>query len=189
MIGLAGGMAAVAAVVAAIVVGSMRGCDERSGGDVQSVKLGGEWFHLEVAAKQSVRMKGLGQRTHIEKDGGMLFVFSRPNPGGSGTGFVMRDCPVDIDIVYLSPEGRVATMYEMKAEPARAADGSEGKIGDLGETPASEKYELRLKRYESRYPYQFVIELAGGRLKTLKTPLKEGDKVDLPYESLKRQAE
>jgi uncharacterized protein len=180
------GTIVLAVIAAAIVVGlgaEGKGC-EKSGGDVQSVKIGGKWFHLEVAATDAVRMKGLGQRDHIDADGGMLFVFAQAiNPTNGG--FVMRDCPIDIDIIYLNPEGRVGSMYQMKAEPPRGPD--EGKIGDFGQTPESAKYEQRLKKYQSRYPMQFVIELKGGTLPGLS--IKEGDKIDLPYADLKKRAE
>jgi uncharacterized membrane protein (UPF0127 family) len=179
-----GGLATLAILAAIFWMAYGKGCDQSAGGDVQSVKVGGEWFHLELAADEAVRMKGLGGRTQIDKDGGMLFVF----PVARRSSFVMRDCPIDIDIIYLSPEGRVLTTYAMKAEPPRAADGSEGKAGQFGETPESQRYEERLVKYDSRYPTQFVIELRGGRLKELKTPVKEGDKIDLPYEELKKRA-
>jgi len=181
-----GGIVTLAILGAVFWMAYGKGCDQSAGGDVQSVKVGGEWFHLELAADPAVRMKGLGQRTVIDKDGGMLFVFRDPiHPQSS---FVMRDCPIDIDIIYLSPEGRVLTTYTMKAEEPRKADGSEGKVGDFGGTPESDLYEHRLKQYPSRYPTQWVIELRGGRLKELKAPVKEGDKIDLPYEELKKRA-
>jgi uncharacterized membrane protein (UPF0127 family) len=155
-------------------------CDHSAGGNVQSVKIGGEWFHLEVAADDATRMKGLGGRTQIDKDGGMLFLFDAPHRSA----FVMRDCPIDIDIIYLSPEGRVLTTYAMKAEPPRAADGSEGQPGTFDNAI----YEGRLVKYDSRYPLQFAIELRGGRLAELRVPVKEGDKIDLPVEDLKKRA-
>jgi uncharacterized membrane protein (UPF0127 family) len=144
---------------------------------VQTVKLGGEWFHLEVAADDATRMRGLGGRTTIEPDGGMLFVL----PELRETGFVMRDCPIDIDIIYLSAEGRVMTTYEMKAvEPRGEGEGQPG-------TFDNQKYESRLKSYPSHYPTQFVIELAPGTLKRLDGKLRQGDRVDLPYADLKKR--
>jgi uncharacterized protein len=180
-----GGTLTLAILAAVFWMAYGKGCDQSAGGNVQSVKIGGEWFHLEVAADEATRMKGLGGRPYIDPDGGMLFVFREPRQSA----FVMRDCPIDIDIIYLSREGRILTMYAMKAEPARDADGSEGKAGEVGGTRESSRYEERLKKYDSRYPTQFVIELKGGRLKTLKVPLKEGDKIDLPYEDLKKRAQ
>lgn len=69
----------------------------------------------------------------------------------------MRDCPIDIDIIFLDPSGRITAMHHMPAEPPRDPE-TEPETG----VPSTDKYEQRLKRYPSRYPAQFVIELAGG---------------------------
>lgn len=170
----------ILAVAAIFAVAFSRGCDDNttSSGKVQTVKIGGKTFHLEVADTDEIRMKGLGQRDHIEPDGGMLFVFDKPHT----TGFVMRDCPIDIDIIYLDQYGKVITSYQMKAEkPRNEADG-EGKVGDFG----NEKYESRLKQYPSRNPTQFVIEIKGGTLPSLN--IKEGEKLELPLAALKSRA-
>ena len=142
---------------------------------VQSVKLSGKWFHLELALDDAVRMKGLGQREHIEEDGGMLFVF----PAARESAFVMRDCPIPIDIIYLDGSGRIVAMHQMQPDPPRGPD--EGKPGQI-----VDKYEKRLKQYPSRFPMQMAIELKGGTLPGLK--LKEGEKVDLPIAELKKRA-
>lgn len=163
------------AIGAIFVLAFMKSCDETHTGKVQTVKLGGKAFHLEVADTDEVRTKGLGQRDHIEADGGMLFVFTSPKTSA----FVMRDCPVDIDIIYLDQYGKISAMHQMKAEPPRGE--GEGKIGEI-----NEKYESRLKKYDSRFPTQFVIEIKGGTLPSLN--LKDGDKIDLPLEALKKRA-
>jgi uncharacterized protein len=92
----------------------------------------------------------------------------------------MRDCLVDIDIIYLDPSGRIVAMHEMKVEPPRGP--GEGETGDL----TNRAYEERLRRYSSRFPAQFAIEIKGGSLPTMK--LREGDKVDLPLDALKARA-
>lgn len=175
---------AAAAVAIAFALLDTRGCDESASGNVQTVKIGGKWFHLEVAADEPTRMKGLGQRDHIEDDGGMLFVFDSmfPRQFPNGSAFVMRDCPTDIDIIYLDANGRVGKMYAMKAEPPRGPD--EGAVGSFD----NQKYESRLKKYPSVYPIQFAIELKGGTLATLEGKIHEGDKIDFPVEELKKRA-
>ncbi|MFN0131191.1 MAG: DUF192 domain-containing protein [Phycisphaerales bacterium] len=169
----------LAAAGAVFAVAFANSCDEKASASVQSVKLNDKWFHLEIAATEPVRMKGLGQRTDIEPDGGMLFLFPQPVL----TGFVMRDCLTDIDIIYIDPSGRIAAMYEMKKEPPRNPADGEGEVGDF----SNRKYNDRLKQYPSRFAIQYVIELKGGTLPTL--GLKEGDHVDLPYARLKALAE
>jgi uncharacterized protein len=146
--------------------------------NVESVKIDGEWFHLELALDPIDRFKGLSGREHIEPDGGMLFVFPRP----SDQRFVMRDCLVDIDIIFLDPSGRITAMHHMPVEPPR--DPETEPLGPNGLAP---KYEARLKKYPSRYPAQLAIELAGGTLKRL--DLSEGDLIQFrDLEGLKARA-
>jgi len=162
---------------------AMRGCDEKKDASVQHIKLGGESYFLEVAADEPTRMKGLGGRTQIADDGGMLFVFPKP----LDTSFVMRDCPIGIDIIFVDPTGRITAMHEMKAEAPRGPD--EGTTGVIDSSPGSAKYEARLKKYPSRFPAQFSIELKEGSLAgKLKGKVKEGDKLDLPLAALKSRA-
>jgi uncharacterized membrane protein (UPF0127 family) len=168
---------AIAAMLA-VGVASLRGCDEQGAAKTVQVNLSGKLFVLEVAADDAVRTKGLGQREYIAPDGGMLFVFADKDYRVQN--FLMRDCPVDIDIIYLDRSGHITAMHAMKKEPPRGPD--EGPVGDY----FNPKYHGRLPQYSSKFAAQFAIELAGGSLKTLK--LKEGDKVELNYEALRKQA-
>ncbi len=163
--------------VVALVAGllPLTGCSNNTGKpsgnadtNIESVKIDGEWFQLELALDGETRYKGLSGRDHIEPDGGMLFVFPKPNDQR----FVMRDCLVPIDIIYLDPAGRITAMHHMPVEPPR--DPETEPVTGVG---ATDKYEQRLKRYPSRYPAQFVIELAGGTLERL--DLSEGELIDL----------
>jgi uncharacterized membrane protein (UPF0127 family) len=165
-------------VGALLAVAFLRGCDDPPTGNIQRVKINGKSFFLEIADTEPVRMKGMGQRTHIDDDGGMLFVFTTPKVSS----FVMRDCPIPIDIIYLDQFGKVLASYEMKPVEPRGAD--EGQPGEV-----NQKYEERLSKngYSSRFPTQFVIELKGGTLPSLN--LKDGDKIELPLAALKSRAQ
>lgn len=149
-------------------------------GSVATVKIGGQTYKLEIAATDAVRLKGMGQRTSIADDGGMVFVF--PPSQVRVQEFLMRDCPINIDIIYLDGAGRVLSFHEMKAEPPRDPAKGEGVAGDMG----NPTYETRLKRYSSRYPATFVIELKEGSIKKL--AVKEGDLIDLDAAGLKNMA-
>ncbi|HZW11347.1 MAG TPA: DUF192 domain-containing protein [Phycisphaerales bacterium] len=144
--------------------------------NVESVMIDGEWFHLELALDPASRFQGLSGRTHIDEDGGMLFVFPRP----AVQAFVMRDCPIPIDIIFLDPAGRIVAMHQMTVEEPRREDEPETGNG------ATDKYEQRLKRYPSKFAAQFVIELAGGTLDDLE--IAEGDLIKLDTEGLKARA-
>jgi uncharacterized membrane protein (UPF0127 family) len=130
------------------------------------LSIGGERFTLEVARDPAVQYRGLGGRTHIDPRGGMLFVFPTPR----ATSFVMRDCPIPIDVAFLDATGRVISLHEMPPEPARRPD--EPQLA----------YESRLKQYPSGLPALFAIETAGGRLREL--GVKGGDVIEIDAASL-----
>lgn len=160
------------------------GCDQADpvAASVVPVTIAGEKFYLEVAADNATRMRGMGGRKHIEDDGGMIFTF--PPSQVRVQEFVMRDCVIDLDILYLDAVGRVLTTYTMKADP-RKADGSEGKDGEVG-TAAANAYENRLKRYSSRFPAHFVVEIKAGSIEKL--GVKEGDQLGFDAAALKKRA-
>ena len=112
----------------------------------------------------------LGGREFIEPDGGMIFVFPRARV----LQFVMRDCLVPIDIIFLDPAGRVIATHQMAVEEPRRENESEI------------AYESRLNRYSSRYTAQFAIELAGGTLDSL--AVQTGQRVGIDTEALKKLA-
>jgi hypothetical protein len=125
------------------------------------VMIGGERFTLEVARDPATQFRGLGGRTHIDPHGGMLFVFAYSH----STAFVMRDCPIAIDVAFLDRDGRVIAIHEMQPEPPRRADESAG------------AYESRLRPYPSGLPARYAIETAGGHLRAL--GLRGGDKIEI----------
>jgi hypothetical protein len=176
---LAGGVLLLGAGGALVLTGGLPGCDEQTARGVETVKLGNKTFHLELANTGPTRMRGLSERDFIEQDGGMLFVF--PDNQVRVQSFVMRDCPIDIDIIYLDSGGRILAMHEMKAEAPRGP--SEGVPGSTDNMA----YEQRLKRYPSKFPAQFAIELRGGTIKTL--DIKEGDQLSLNVKRLKADAQ
>ena len=125
------------------------------------VTIGGERFAPEVARDPATQFRGLGGRTLIDSHGGMLFVFPFPRQAA----FVMRDCPIPIDIAFVDAAGRVIAIHEMQPEPPRRPDES------------AFAYDGRLKQYPSGAPALFAIETAGGRLRAL--GLKPGDHLDI----------
>ncbi len=161
--------AVVLAVAAALVaIASMHGCDEETAEDVMAVKVGGKTFYLELAVNDTTRVKGLGGRTFIEPNGGMLFAF----PRASKRSFVMRDCTIPIDILFLDSNGWVVAMHAMVPEEPQGAEESDS------------AYEQRLTRYPSKFDAQYVVELQGGMLETL--DVSEGDVVEMDLKKLKQ---
>lgn len=136
----------------------------------ERIMLAGRAFTLEVADDEPRRSRGLGGRESIPADGGMLFIF----PAAAVRSFWMRDCLVDIDIMFLDPRGRITAVHRMTPEPPRRDD----------ETEAA--YLGRLRSYASLYPAQFVIELQAGSLDAL--GLRVDQKVELDLARLKALA-
>ncbi|WP_428390159.1 DUF192 domain-containing protein [Mucisphaera sp.] len=132
--------------------------------EIQAVEIDGRVFRLEIAADPDTRFQGLSDRAEIAPDGGMLFVF----PSEARREFVMRRCLVPIDIIFLDGRGTVVQTHQMQVEPY-------------------DRNELALKRYGSRWPAQFAIEIAGGLLDELEVA--DGDVIELPLEALKAMAE
>lgn len=133
----------------------------------QIVELDGVEYTLELVADNETRTRGLGGRESIPEHGGMLFSF----PRAQMRQFVMRDCLIDIDILFLDASGRIVAMHAMTVEEPQRDDES------------LVAYEARLKKYSSRYAAQYAIEIRGGALETMS--YERGDKIDLDFEYLK----
>jgi hypothetical protein len=140
------------------------GCET---GPTEPLTISGESFVLEVVTTEAAIQQGLGGRAQLARNDGMLFVFPDPKPRR----FWMKNCLIDIDIMFLDGMGRITAIHTMPAEPLK------------GETETQADYELRLKRYPSQFGAQFAIELASGRIAEL--GLEPGNKVDIPIDCLK----
>lgn len=165
MTGLAAGMASVLVLGACV---STPGCAKPAASveGHERVEIDGHEFSLELVADNASRTVGLGGRESVPEDGGMLFSF----PDARVRHFVMRDCLVDIDIIFLDADGRIVAMHHMPVEEPRRP----------GETQM--EYELRLPRYSSRFNARYAIELRGGMLENL--DLQPGQKIELDTERL-----
>lgn len=160
-----------------ISAGAVPACEgTRSNGETtregfERVTIDGHTFELELATDLASRTKGLMGRTEIPENGGMLFIFPRP----ARQGFWMKDCLVDIDIIYLDAFGRITAMHRMTVEEPKRPNETEF------------MHQARLKRYPSRLPAQFVIELKAGWLDQLDIEVE--DKIELDLDRLKAMAE
>ena len=143
---------------------------EQKGPPTEKVVIGAETFKLEIAADPKSRIRGLMERTKIDDHGGMLFVFRN----SMRRSFWMKNCLVDIDLVFLDRRGGIVALHKMKVEPPRRKSESEG------------AYHRRLKRYPSHRRSQFAIELKAGSIDRLK--LKRGKTIELDFKKLKKLA-
>jgi uncharacterized membrane protein (UPF0127 family) len=105
--------------------------------------------------------QGLSYRTEIAADGGMAFFFTTARQQS----FVMRHCPIPIDIVYVDGSGRVVSHHAMQPEEPQ------------GENESEAAYNRRLKRYPSRFAVPIVLEFQGGTIERL--GIDEGDMIEI----------
>jgi uncharacterized membrane protein (UPF0127 family) len=163
----------------------LAGCDEPKAGGKAKVTIDGKVFNLEIAAEDQTRFHGLSDRTKIDPDGGMLFVFKEARE----LDFVMRDCPIAIDIIFVDGTGRVTAFHKMTPEAPRTDEEKQG-TPPYKDAPkwtwTNAKYEARLKRYPSKFAAQYAIELAGNTLDTLK--IKQNDKIEFDRAAMKKLA-
>lgn len=166
--------AAPCVVVQFILAAGNVGCERSAstGGrlSVEQLVIGQQIFTVQLALDPASRRKGLGGREFIGKNSGMLLVLPEPVL----TAAAPRDCLVSIDVAFLDAGGQVLAMSTMRPEPPRRP----------GESEAD--YEARLPLYPSRFPVQFVLEVAGGRLAEL--GIAPGDRLHLDWEALARRA-
>jgi uncharacterized membrane protein (UPF0127 family) len=154
------------------------------------LKLGGKTFKLEKAMDDQHRFGGLSGRKEIAEDGGMIFIFKNPQP----LNFVMRDCPIPIDIIYVDATGRITAMHHMVPEPPRSAEEQPIPNERLPNWAWSNpKYEARLKQYPSRFAGVIAIELRANTLNINGSnpegiKLSVGDKLDLDVAKLRQEA-
>ncbi|MFK7882562.1 MAG: DUF192 domain-containing protein [Phycisphaerales bacterium] len=159
----------LAAISPIVIVACMAapGCSKPSApAGFEVVEVGTRTFTLEVVADDQTRELGLGGRTEVPAEGGMLFSF----PDSKIRHFVMRDCLVPIDIIFLDAMGNITAMHHMPLEPPQTGE----------ETDV--QYERRLKRYSSRFNARYAIELQGGMLENL--DLQVGQTIELDTKRL-----
>lgn len=95
------------------------GCANREPSGVQTeVKPGSHWFDLSIgretarvqlAVTRREMARGLMERTRLEADQGMLFVYARPIRAS----FWMKNTPLPLDIGFFSPEGVLLEVYPL----------------------------------------------------------------------------
>jgi uncharacterized membrane protein (UPF0127 family) len=130
------------------------------------IRVATERFEVEVAADDTSRRRGLGGRNRLLKRTGMLFV----HPDVAVRSYWMFDCLIDMDTAFLDRDGRIVAIHRMKREAPRRAN----EYRDM--------YERRLKRYSSRRPAKYALEIPPGDLTRL--GLRVGQVIELPRESL-----
>ena len=154
------------------LIGLLFGCGPSMPEEPVPLQIGERTFAMRLACDPASRERGLGGVRNLPKNEGMIFAF----PQRSVRSFWMKDCFIDLDIVFVDDRGRVVDLGQMKAEPPRGANESQA------------AYEIRLQAgaARSRNPARFVLEFSAGTIDAI--GLSIGDRVEFDAETLKSVA-
>ena len=141
-----------------------QGCDSPPTISSITVEISGKEYQLELALNRIDRERGLMDRTFLSDQGGLLFVF----PEAAERSFWMKNCFIDIDLMFLDSRGTVMAVHRMVVEVPK------------GDNEPPWTYEARLKHYWSNGPSRFAIELSAGSLDHLQITVNDKISLDLP---------
>ena len=149
----------------ALILLFFQGCVATPTVTATTVEIAGKKYTLELALTRNSRERGLMDRTFLSEDDGMLFVF----PDAAERSFWMKNCYIDIDLIFLDSRGTVMSLHSMVFEAPK------------GENESPWMYERRLEHYWSNGPSRFAIELSAGSLDRLQIGINDQIELDLPF--------
>lgn len=123
---------------------------------VESMTIGQKEIQVEIAKNSIDRAKGLGDRTSLDPNSGMLFVFDSQNVYPD---FWMKGMLIPLDIIWIN-------------------DSSVVKIDKNAPAPSANTPDDQLKTYSVSFPVDQVLEVNAGF--SDKNGIKVGDAVSLP---------
>jgi len=145
-------------------------CTAQTGIPREKLKFFGEEWNTELCLDETSRATGMGARTDFPLNTAMLFAYSKPDL----LSFWMKDCLIDMDMVFVDAEGKISALHEAKRQPLRTRGQS------------LDAYESGLKRYSSNRRAKYCIELPAGTIKRLKPSL--GQKIEIDWASIDARA-
>lgn len=113
------------------------------------VEVAGTRYHVEIAADDATRARGLMFVDSMPEDRGMLFIWRTAEPRA----FWMRNTRIPLDIVYIGAD-RTIVAWSLDTPPCRTQ---------------------RCPSYPSVRPAQYVLEVNAGQMEALGARI--GDKV------------
>jgi uncharacterized membrane protein (UPF0127 family) len=95
-------------VAAAIAIAFAGACQDERAAVVLQPKAGQPvTVYVEVADTPDTQTRGLMYRTHLARDGGMIFLFDREQ----NQSFWMKNTPLPLDLIFISRDGRIAGIH------------------------------------------------------------------------------
>lgn len=120
----------------------------QSGIKTKNISFNGHQLDLEVANTESLRTQGLSGRKTLVKDHGMLFIF----PTVGIYHFWMKEMNFPLDFIWIN-DNKVVDLTENVSPPKSANE--------------------KLTTFTARYPFDQVIELNAGTIKSLNIHLED----------------
>ena len=77
----------------------------------ETIMIGDREYDVAIADNEESRKKGLEPYSYLKEDEGMLFVFDEETTDY----FTMKNCGIDLDIVFIDSEGEVIQVSSVKA--------------------------------------------------------------------------
>lgn len=114
---------------------------DKGGTDRCTVTMRGQQWQVEKAVTQEERRKGLMYRTSIAPHTGMVFLMPAPQP----IGIWMKNTKVSLDILFISPEGKIAHIHRNAVPESTDAIQPEGAMAGVLEIPAGEAKSANLR--------------------------------------------
>jgi uncharacterized membrane protein (UPF0127 family) len=150
--------------------GTVIHCDPQQGLPREKLRFFGEDWDCELCLDEASRTIGMGARSEFPAGTAMIFVHPRPRM----LSYWMKDCLVDIDIVFVDAEGIVTAAHEAKKQPLRK------------ELQALAIYENKLARYGSNRHVKYALEFPPGTIKRTKVAV--GQRISIDWKSLDARA-
>lgn len=94
---------------------AINGTKETSNRELKTIKINSTTLEVEIADSNEERAKGLSDRDSLEKDKGMLFVFS----SSSKANFWMKDTKIPLDIIWIKNNKVVSINKNVQPEPGK----------------------------------------------------------------------
>lgn len=77
----------------------------------ETIIVGDKEYDVAIADTPELRQKGLESYSYLKEDEGMLFIFDNETTDY----FTMKNCAIDLDIVFIDSEGEVIQVSSVKA--------------------------------------------------------------------------